>query len=607
MTRSARVILGIAEAHDASACLMIDGQIVAAAQEERFTGMKGDYGPPVHAANACLKAAGLTIADVDEIAIASHGWHPVTTKMKRNANFSVKDWIEEQNKYWKPKIYEGKNPSYWDIFKDRNGFIYNEFYDVDEKYLDYALDDETMESLWPLRRDALVKALGASPEKMRTVSHEDCHRFYAYFASPMRGDVLALTAEGLGDYSNGTVSVMSEKGCKELAFSRENRIGNIYQYITLMLGMKPGEHEYKVMGLAPYANSRELQKSYEVFRNILKVDGLKVVFDQRPKDLYFHFRDALEGHRFDGIAGAVQLFAETVLTRWVQAAVRETGLNRIVFAGGVSQNIKACKAILELPEVSDMFVAPAAGDASLSIGACYTAMQEYTAREGLDPAMIQPMSHAYLGPDVTDAEVTKYLQDNNIAQQYEIIENISPDAIAARLESGQVIARCAGRMEFGQRALGNRSINCDPRHPGAIDKINRAIKYRDFWMPFTPSILPERMNDYVLNPKGAAAPFMTMAFESTPLGQEHLPAALHPADHTARPQAVNPDHNPGYYDLIKAFEKRTGVGAILNTSFNLHGEPIVLGPKQAIHTLDNSDLDGVTLGSCLVARHRADA
>lgn len=596
-----RVILGVQEAHDASTCVMIGGRVVAAAQEERFTGLKGDYGLPVQAITACLRKAALEAGDIDEVVLASHAWNPVLTKIKRNANFSVDDWVKEQREYWYPTLFEGKRVRYYDLFRDRPDFKYDERYPTGG-LLDGYMDPEEMEQMAPVRRETVAEFLGIDASKVRTVTHEDCHAYYAYFGSPMRGEVLCLTAEGLGDYSNGTVSRFNEDGRKEFAHTRENHLGHIYQYITLLLGMKPAQHEYKVMGLAPYANEHEVEKSYRVFERVLKVDGLNIVFDRQPRDLYFHFREALEGHRFDGIAGAVQKFLEDVLTTWVRAAVKETGLSRIVMAGGVAQNVKAMMQLVQLPEVEDLFVCPAAGDTSLPIGACYLAMHEYIVANDLSTDLLEPLSHVYLGPDFSEDDHEEAIRESGATKRYFVSPEMTADGVAAILATGKIIARCAGNMEFGMRALGNRSIMADPRNPETVRRINSAIKFRDFWMPFTPTLLAERAADYLENPKGVSSPFMTMAFETRPQAHRELPAALHPADLTVRPQILDRSANPEYYDIIKAFEKRTGVGGILNTSFNLHGAPIVLGPREALNTMDDSELDGVLLGNRLVSR-----
>ena len=596
-----KAILGIQEAHDASAALMIDGSIVAAAQEERFSGLKGDYGFPEQAVRSCLKTAGIGPGQIDRVGLASHNWNPVLTKIKRNANFSVDDWVLEQQAFWKPLLFEGKRVNYYDLYKDRPEFQYDQAYPMDDVLNGY-MDKNEMEEMSRIRKTAVSGILGIPDERIETVTHEDCHTFYAYFGSHLRGETLALTAEGIGDYSNGTVSIFSEKGRRQLVSTRENHIGHIYQYITLILGMKPAQHEYKVMGLAPYANSKELEKSFQVFRDVLKVDGLNICFDRKPEDLYFHFRDALEGHRFDGIAGAVQRFTETLLCGWVQNCIAETGLKRIVFSGGVAQNIKANKCIMEMEKVDDISVCPAAGDTSLSIGACYHLMFRDIISNGARIDDIHPLHSVYLGPEYTDEEISEVLDRTGARNGYQITRETSPEEIAGFLADGRILGRCSGRMEFGLRALGNRSILADPRRSDIVRKINDAIKFRDFWMPFTPTILSECQHDYIINPKGVRSPFMTMAFESTSKARKDLAAALHPADFTIRPQILEEEINPEYHALIKAFENQTGVGGVLNTSFNLHGEPIVLGPEEAMHTLERSGLDGLILGGYLLRK-----
>lgn len=596
-----RIILGLQEAHDASAALMIDGKIVACAQEERFTGLKGDYGYPTNSIAFCLKYAGIDPSSIDEVVLATHKWNPVLTKIKRNANFSVDDWVTEQKEFWKPLLFENKRVSLYELFKDRRGWRYDDTYPMDDLLNGY-MDQDEMEKMSEIRKETVAKMLGIYRSKVRTVTHEDAHVYYAYFASPLRGKTLALTSEGIGDYSNGTVSLCDENGRKELASTKDNHLGHIYQYITLLLGMKPNQHEYKVMGLAPYANPKEVEKSYAVFKDILKVDGLKIVYDKKPTDLYFWFREKLEGHRFDGIAGAVQRFLETNLCNWVKACHKETGLSRFVFSGGVAQNIKACKAISELECVEDIFICPAAGDASISIGACYFAVWEYLSKEKLPAYAIKPLETVYLGPQFSNGDIEEIIGRRRLRSSYKVIEGVGPEYVARLLSEGMIIARCSGRMEFGLRALGNRSILADPRKPYSVTKINSQIKFRDFWMPFTPTILAEREWDYVINPKRLKSPFMTMAFDSTKLCREELIAAIHPADLTARPQILQRDNNPEYYQLIKEFEKRTGVGGILNTSFNLHGLPVVLGPEEAIFTFEHSRLDALLLNDFLIMR-----
>jgi len=595
------IVLGIQEAHDAGAAVMIDGRVIAAAQEERFTGLKGDYGFPRQSIAACLKIAGVRSSEVDTVALATHNWNPVLTRIKRNANFSVADWVKEQHAYWKPTLLENRSVIYHDLFKDRSDFSYDATYPVDELMSGY-MNAADMKAMREIRLQVAHRELGVPLNRIRTITHEDCHTYYAYYGSPIREQALALTCEGFGDYSNGSVSLFNPTGRTELARSTENHLGHIYQYITLLLGMKPVQHEYKVMGLAPYANERQVAAAYKVFERIQTISGLNVVYDQKPGDLYFHFRDALEGHRFDAIAGAVQRFVEEVLCKWVTACMNQTGVRHVVFSGGVAQNIKACKRISELPELASIYVCPAAGDTSLPIGACYVAACEDSKRAVGRQIEVQSMDTAYLGPAFSGSDITTAIEKGRIASRHRIIPHASVEDVAARIAEGRIIGRCAGRMEFGLRALGNRSILADPRRHETVRKINAAIKYRDFWMPFTPTILSECRHDYIVNPRELESPFMSMAFDSTPRARRELTAALHPADFTVRPQILERRQNPQYYDLINAFRKLTGVGAMLNTSFNLHGEPIVLGPEQAIRTFENSELDGLLLEDTLILR-----
>jgi len=579
-------LLGLHEGHDCSACLMINGEIVAAMQEERASRLKGDYGYPEKSIKYCLESQNIKVDDLDKVVLSTKRFNPVLTKIKRNANFSVNDWVEEQQKYWKPVLFENKEINYYDIFKDRKDFVYDNDYPIDHLLNGY-MDKDEMEQLKQIRIDFISDKLGIDKDKISIVKHEDCHIYYAYYSAPVQHEnALIFTSEGAGDYSNATVSlVINNEIQSPIAWTNENHLGHIYQYITLILGMKPAQHEYKVMGLAPYANKHEIEKSYEVFKDILKVEGFNIVYNKKPKDLYFYFKEKLEGHRFDGIAGAVQKFTENLLVEWISKCINTFNIGNVYFAGGVAQNIKACKKISEIKNLKKIYISPAAGDTSVSIGACY-----YQNKRG------KSLSNIYLGPGYRYNEMIE--SDCKIIFEYS--ENIGAKYIAFLLVRGNIIGICSGRMEFGLRALGNRSILADPSNYDNIRKINQAIKKRDFWMPFTPTILKEREKDYIINPKEIPCPYMTMAFDSTELAKKHLKAAIHPADFTIRPQILELGQNDGYRDIIKEFEKLTGIGALLNTSFNLHGEPIVLNYIDAVDTFKRSDLDYLLLGDLLI-------
>jgi carbamoyltransferase len=359
--------------------------------------------------------------------------------------------------------------------------------------------------------------------------------------------------------------------------------------------MKPNQHEYKVMGLAPYSSAYEKNKSLAVFQDLLQVKEGNLAIKRRIPDSYFHFIQAFQGHRFDGIAAALQEYLEICLKEWVLFHVKETKIRNIVFSGGVAQNIKAMKAIKDMPEVESVYVNPISGDGSLAIGAGYRLFRQ------LCPGNVpHPISNIYLGPAFVKQDVESAMVHFDVRSKYNVSESPTVHDIAVALKDNLILAKCTGRMEFGQRALGNRSILANPSHLGNVQIINRQIKRRDFWMPFTPTILAHRAGDYLTS--SLYSPFMTMAFDSTELARKDLAAAIHPADFTVRPQILKRDANPQYFDLIEEFERLTGVGALLNTSFNLHGEPVVCSPEDALHTFENSDLDGLIFDDFMILR-----
>jgi carbamoyltransferase len=580
---------------------MINGELVAAAQEERFTDLKGDYGYPKHAIDYCLKAAGITTGDIDHIGLSSKVSNPVLTLLKRNANFSVSDWITEQEKFWKPKIFEKKTVNYYDIYKDRD-FPRDKYYDFEGIISGYMTIEE-METFLERRLDFISKTLNVPKEKIIVTNHETNHKAYALFGSKFRNEpILVLTTEGVGDEFNATVSVYKDGEIETLCNMKECHLGHIYQYITLILGMKPAQHEYKVMGMAPYANSYETNKAYKVFREILKVEGLEIKFDKKPGDLFYSIRDGLMSCRFDGIAGGVQKFLEEVLCEWTENCIKHTGIRKVVLAGGVAQNIKAMKSISELDCVDDIFVPPAAGDTSNSVGACYNVSYTLSEKNYAAHQAILPLKNIYLGPEYTEEEVEAIIKAEGIEKEFKVKRKVTNQEIAQLLLDGKIIGLSRGRMEFGLRALGNRTILADPSNPLTLDKINQKIKFRDFWMPFTPSLLDYREKDYIKNPKNLYSPFMTMAFDSIEETRSDFPSAMHPADKTVRPQIVTKEMNPEYYDLLQEFEKLTGRGILLNTSFNLHGKPVAIGPIEAIYTLRNSEMDALVIGNHLLVR-----
>ena len=305
----------------------------------------------------------------------------------------------------------------------------------------------------------------------------------------------------------------------------------------------------------------------------------------------------MEGQRFDAIAYGIQKKCENLLSKWILNGLNKTGIKNVIMSGGVAQNIKANKLISELSELDTLFIPPGPGDESISIGAAYIAYLE-SMGESFD---FEFPKSAYFGPSFLDSEIEQSI-NKNINNEF-TVNIVSDNIVADLLAKGDVVARFGdGKMEFGARALGNRSILADPRRPDVIHHINKLVKMRDFWMPFAPSIISDREKDYMINNKNIDARFMAVGFDSTDLAKEHIPAGLHPFDRTARPQIVNKTDNPSYYSLIKEFEKITGVGALMNTSFNIHGEPIVGTPDDAISTFKRCGLHHLLIGNILISK-----
>lgn len=595
------IVLGISEAHDAHACIMIDGKVIAAVAEERLTKLKCDSRYPRKAIESVLKISGVTPEQIDCVAFASNSsqlWHTIYNK---HARFSVKDWIEECELYWKPKLIDNKDVSPF-IIADR--FIaYHENLDGFGHYYDFLQNardahPDQWEALGDIaRRKTISDHLGLPANKVVTFRHEDCHKHYGWLTCPFRNEeTIILTLEGGGDDSSATASLSKKDGINEIWNSNEVHVGRLYAYITLLLGMKPGQHEYKVMGLAPYGNKFVGCDALEIFRKIHNECDDTIQNNSPYSDLYFSIKDELEGKRFDGIAWALQTWTEEILCKWVIGNIRTHGIHNVILSGGVAQNIKAVKAVADLPEVHKVWAGPISGDGSLAIGSAILATKM------LAPTLSVPLfENIYLGTCYDNSEIRREIHNHKIHEHFKVTENWSFNELATKICNGSIAARFSGNMEFGQRALGNRSILADPRSYETIKKINTQIKNRDFWMPFTPSMTDCFAGLALKNSKNLDSPFMTMAFDLD-CGIENLQAVMHPADNTVRPQILKKVANPKYYELLKSVEKQIGVACLLNTSFNLHGEPIVESPSDALRTFEESKLDILAFDNIMIER-----
>lgn len=564
-------ILGIHDGHNASVCLLIDGKIESFIQEERLTNIKNYIGFPFKSINEVLKTSGLTPDNIDVIAMAG-----IHMGVPFNASEVTNKYREESTSRGKVIDFLRKTPMY-KVYKNT-------------------------------RRRTRLKCIdmaGLQRDKTIFVDHHQCHAAAAYYSSPWKEEpILVLTNDGSGDGLCSTVYVGEGGDLKKIAETGEgNSIGNIYARVTFMLGLVPLEHEWKVMGLAPYASSSSSEKSYQVFKRYLEVsNGSPLTFKRNisepTKLIYPRLREDLEFHRFDQISGGLQMFTEEFLCEWVRNCVRETSIHKVALGGGVFMNVKANKRIMEMDEIDKLFVVPSCGDETNALGAVYWAYADKCREQGKE-VDIQPLRDLYLGTSFTDEDVKQAISElKNQDFEFEYIGDIEKQ-IAQLLAKGEIVARCKGRMEFGARALGNRSILADAADYSCVRIINMMVKKRDFWMPFAPVIMKEHENDYIVNPKGVSAPYMILSFDTTERRGEFI-AAVHQADLTARPQVLEKDWNPELYTILKDFERMTGKGVLLNTSFNLHGYPIVYGPREALWVFENSGLRYLALGNYLL-------
>jgi carbamoyltransferase len=317
-------------------------------------------------------------------------------------------------------------------------------------------------------------------------------------------------------------------------------------------------------------------------------------------DFYEYLAKSAIGERFDNVAAALQFTTEQLTIQWIKNAIKKTGIKNIYTGGGVFMNVKLNKKIQEIKEIDHVAFMPSCGDESLPIGALY----HYAKSRGIKT---YPFQDLYLGISYTDDEIHNFLKKNRYSNKYKIKKHNDIDhSLAKLLSKGDVVARFSWRCEWGARSLGNRAILAHPSFMESFYMVNDQIKSRDFWMPFAPSMLDSFASHYLENysSKKNEPLYMITAFDAKPKAIKDLKATIHHGDHTLRPQIVTKKSNPSYYRLIKEFSRLTGVGALLNTSMNLHGYPLVCSPEQALFTFENSNLKHLALGSYLISKNQ---
>lgn len=558
------IVLGINDGHDSGACLVKDGRVLLVSNEERRNNKKNAVGVPRLSVRALFDRSGIRPQDVDLVTLSSR-IRTIPPTHKKTAGLAVMKvlWSAGRTQW-------GTDFGRWLLPKLRNMAELNAF----------------------------LKEAGLEGKPVAPMDHHACHAATAYYHRPFDGPATILTLDGAGDGICATVGVGEGVDLRVLANTPKfhSPAAWMYSAVTAHLGLKPYEHEYKVMGMAPYGQA---EYCVDVFRQAFAVDGLQ--FRNRigkigeANQRWFHRR--LYKQRFDNICAGVQQHFEEMMIEWVKNAIKATGHRKVVAAGGAFLNVKANKLIRELPEVEALYVYPASDDGGTPIGAAYLGYVQLCKQRGVTPTIDPPRS-MYQGLSFTESEMETAIKASGLP--YRRMSDPA-DEIGGLLAEGKIVARFDGQEELGPRSLGNRCIMADPRDLKYIRKLNFAIKQRDFWMPFAASILAEDADRYLQRPT-AWAFYMIEAFDSTPEGGEVLVGGSHPFDRTIRPQLVN-ELNPMYRDIIRAFKKRTGVGGLLNTSFNLHGSPIVGTPEVAIDTLLKSELDCLALGPFLVTKH----
>ncbi len=559
--------------HDSSAALVQDGVLVAAAEEERFSRKKHDAGYPGLAIDFCLKLGRISLSDVDYVVF-----------------------------YEKPFVkFERMLLTAMATFP-RSSAVFRE-----------SMQRWISDKLWI--KSMMQKRLGLPASKLLFADHHMSHAASSFYTSPFK-EAAILTVDGAGEWSTGTMGVGRDRKIeilKELRFPHS--LGLLYSAFTAYCGFEVNEGEYKLMGMHPYGKPTLTDKIYEIIQ--VAEDG-SLWHDMRYFSYHYsrnstlsaafeqHFgRPARDPKTSDksldpfycDVAASIQRVTEEVVQKMAHALHQRTGLNQLCLAGGVALNSVSNYKVLRTGPYKDVYVHPAPGDDGGSVGAAYWAYNHV-----LDQPRGPALDHAYLGSSYTDQEVRAFLDKYSIAYEHIADDEKFYDFVAHKLVEGAVCGWFRGRFEWGPRALGARSIIADPRKPEMKEKLNATIKFREAFRPFAPSVLEERADEFFDIPQAQRhfpARFMLYV---TPVRQEKqsvLPAITH-EDGSGRLQTVYKATNPGYHRMIERFGELTGVPVVMNTSFNLKGEPIVEDPSHAFNTFSLSGMDYLFLNNFVV-------
>ena len=553
--------LNYSQMHDSSACLVRDGELLFAVAEERISRIKHDARFPALSIQACLDFAKIHPDQVDEVCV---GWQTPAATYRHD----LKMYLTSQ----------------WPI-----------------SYLNALNSTRHFASMWHQNGGAnpFSRQFASSTARYHFVEHHLAHAISAYSYSGF-DDAAIVVMDGRGAWE-ATSIWHGHKGrvYPVLTINWPDSLGLFYAVFTGFLGFVPNADEWKVMGLAPYGKPGvDLSMFLDIHAAPYKVHSKRLVGN--GSSFYAGWPVALGSPRepesdiselHKNIAYAVQDLCEAAMLNVVRLALEKTHSRNLCLAGGVALNSKANGKIAASGLVENIFVQPAAADDGVALGAALAPFLD-----GGQRLPLKAMRHAYLGPSFDDDSIESALKTYKICHS----RLSDPAATAAEfLSQGKILGWYQGRMEFGPRALGSRSIIADPRDPEMNTKVNNAVKFREWWRPFAPSFKKEAAPEYLES--AYDSPFMILTAQVRPEKRSVIPSVTH-VDGSARPQTVEKEINPLYYRLIDEFAKRTGVPVIMNTSFNLRGEAIVHTPTDAIRTFFSSGMDALVLGSFLVEK-----
>jgi carbamoyltransferase len=557
------ISLGInySQMHDSSACIARDGELLFAVAEERLSRVKHDARFPALAVRACLEFAGVRADQLDYVCF---GWSPPRAAFLHD----LADFVR------------GRHPiSYLNVLNSTRNFL------------------SMQHQRGGQRRFA--QYFGPTKARMLFVNHHLAHAISAYAHSGFQ-EAAVVVVDGRGAWEATSIWHGRNSALEHvLTIPWPNSLGLLYAAFTEYLGFQPYSDEWKVMGLAPYGQPGvDLKEFVTLDQGFYEVESRGLIGP--GSSLAGHIEERLGPkrvpeseieNRYKDVAFAVQDVCEKAMKGIAAVALRKTGCRKLCLAGGVALNSKANGLILSSGLTESIFVQPAASDDGVALGAVLAPYLENGERLPL-----KAMHQVYLGAAYDDSEIERILRTYKI---HSTRLNDVPGTTADLLQAGKIVGWFQGRMEFGPRALGSRSILADPRDPAMTTKVNNAVKFREWWRPFAPSLLAEAAPEYLES--ATDSPFMILTSQVKPEKRSVIPAVTH-VDGSARPQTVEQNVNPLYWGMIKGFGQRTGVPVVMNTSFNLRGEPIVASPTDAIRSFFSSGMDALVIGCYLVEK-----